>query len=433
MVSIKSFVARASAGVRSDICHPTEGYKVLLPDGWRNSKYEILAEDKHSVTIGGTTYYRIRALRRIERPFGLPPVEPGDLGGYVALEAGTSSLSNDGDCWIADEAFVSGYVSGDSQVTGQAHVGYPSEVSGTSLISDFAQVIDGAQVSDSMVTDYAQVVGRNMVGLDRELVYWARKQTEVANHSWVSGRARVSDGAFIIRFSHVGGSAVVGGHVQLRKGAVVTGGVTLMSERAFVDLSGEVIDEPMNMWGFPTVLVTHADGEGGVHTAESFGGDAYGAVLPYIKAEYTAGTSVAQKIADIYGVELEGGDGGDLEICVSSYDKDAGYPRPAHVSPVTGIAYLERPSNEEYEAFEDNLDEIVKQGREKRYKGRKFPQRTPEQEQAYRAQLGEAMNKADLAYWERRLRKADSEHVEMIERIIKGIKHKMNTEDSSAS
>lgn len=433
MASIKSFVARASAGVRSDICHPTEGYKVLLPDGWRNSKYEILAEDKHSVTIGGTTYYRIRALRRIERPFGLPPVEPGDLGGYVALEAGTSSLSNDGDCWIADEAFVSGYVSGDSQVTGQAHVGYPSEVSGTSLISDFAQVIDGAQVNDSMVTDYAQVVGRNMVGLDRELVYWARKQTQVFNHSWISGRARVSDGAFIIRFSHVGGSAVVGGHVQLRKGAVVTGGVTLMSERAFVDLSGEVIDEPMNIWGFPTVLVTHADGEGGVHTAESFGGDAYGAVLPYIKAEYTAGTSVAQKIADIYGVELEGGDGGDLEICVSSYDKDAGYPRPVHVSPVTGIAYLEHPSNEEYEAFEDNLDEIVQQGREKRYKGRKFPQRTPEQNKAYYAQLKEEGAKADLAYWERQLRKADSEHVEMIERIIKGIKHKMNTEDSSAS
>lgn len=432
MGSIKSFVARASAGVRSDICHPTEGYKVLLPDGWRNSKYEILAEDKHSVTIGGTTYYRIRALRRIERPFGLSPVEPGDLGGYVALEAGTSSLSNDGDCWIADEAFVSGYVSGDSQVTGQAHVGYPSEVSGTSLISDFAQVIDGAQVSDSMVTDYAQVVGRNMVGLDRELVYWARKQTEVANHSWISGRARVSDGAFIIRFSHVGGSAVVGGHVQLRKGAVVTGGVTLMSERGFVDLSGEVIDEPMNMWGFPTVLVTHADGEW-VHSADVFGSDSYGAVLPYYKAEYTAGTSVAQKIADIYGVELEAGDGGDLAICVSSYDKDAGYPRPAHVSPVTGIAYLERPSIEEYEEFCDNLDEIVEQGREKRYNGHKHPrQYTPEQQKARSAQLREERAKANLAYWERRLRKADSEHVEMIERIIKGIKHEMNTEDSSA-
>ena len=430
-MGIKNFINRASAGIRSKICHPVEGYKTALPDmaNWRNAKYEILEDDKHSVTIGDTTYYRIRALRRIERPFGLPPVEPGDLGGYVSP---TGGLSNDGDCWIADEAFVSGHVSDDSQVTGHAHVGYPSEVSGKSLISDFAQVIDGAEVSESMVTDYAQVVGRNMVGLDKNLVSWYSRQTQVVNHSWIAGRARVSDGALVIRFSHVGGSAVVGGNVQLRKGAVVTGGVTLMSERAFVDLSGEVIDEPMNMWGFPTVLVTHADGDQ-ILSAEVFGADAYGAVLPYIKAEYTAGTSEAQKIADIYGVELETGDGGDLAICVSSYNKDAGYPRPVHISPVTGIAYLEHPSNEEYEAFCDNLDEIVKQGRERRYHCRKWVQRTPEQEEAYRAQLKEACDKTDLALWERQLRRCESEgkNTEIIERIIKGIKHEMETEDSS--
>ena len=435
MTKIKSFTKRVSAGIRSEICHPTEGYKVLLPDGWRNSKYEILADDKHSVTIGGTKYYRIRALRRIERPFGLPPVEPGDLGGYVAIDTVPygDCLSNDGDCWIADEAFVSGYVSGDSQVTGHAHVGYPSEVSGQSLISDYAQVIDGAEVNDSMVTDYAQVVGRNLEGLDKELIsYYHRKQTQVANHSWIAGRARVSDGALIIRFSHVGGSAVVGGDVQLRKGAVVTGGVTLMSERAFVDLSGEVIDEPMNMWGFPTVLVTHADGEW-VHSAEMFSSDSYGAVLPYIKAEYTDGASVAQKIADIYGVELAVGDGGDLAICVSSYDKDAGYPRPVHVSPVTGIAYLEKPTAEEYEEFCDNLDEIVEQGREKRYNGHKRPLRTPEQDQAYRSQLKEAGNKTDLAVWTRQLRRRESEgkSTEIIERIIEGIQRDMNTGESS--
>lgn len=434
MKSMNSFVKRASAGIRAEMSSQT---KTALPDdtNWRNAKYEILNEEKHSVMIGDTRYQRIRALRRIERPFGLPPVEPGDLGGYVAM--GTvpygDCLSNEGDCWIADEAFVSGYVSGDSQVTGHAHVSYPSEVSGQSLISDYAQVIDGAQVSESMVTDYAQVVGRNLEGLDSEVVCWSRKQTVVSNHSWISGRARVSDGALIIRFSHVGGSAVVGGYVQLRKGASVTGGVTLMSERAFVDLCCEVIDEPMNMWGFPTVLVTHADGEGGMHTAESFGGDAYGAVLPYIKAEYTVGTSAAHKIADIYGVELEPGDGGNTAICVSSYDKDAGYPRPVHVSPVTGIAYLERPTKEEYEEFEDNLDEIVEQGREKRYKGRKFPRRTPEQEKAYRAQLKEVNNKADLVYWERQLRKYEpgSKSAQTAEYIIKNIKSEMDSEESS--
>ena len=438
MSKIQTLIKRASAGIRSEMCHPTEGYKTA-PSGdadWRNTKYEILTDDKHTVAIGDIVYHRIRALRRIERPFGLPPVEPGDLGGYVAVNTVPygDCLSYKGDCWIADEAFVSGDVSGDSQVTGHAHVGYPSKVSGQSLISDYAQVIDGAEVSESMVTDYAQVVGRNLGGLDKELIsYYHRKQTQVANHSWIAGRARVSDGALIIRFSHVGGSAVVGGDVQLRKGAVVTGGVTLMSERAFVDLCGEVIDEPMNMWGFPTVLVTHADGEGGMHTAESFGGDAYGAVLPYIKAEYTVGTSAAHKIADIYGVELEPGDGGNIAICVSSYDKDAGYPRPVHVSPVTGIAYLERPTKEEYEEFEDNLDEIVKQGREKRYKGRKFPRRTPEQDETYRAQLEEATNKADLVYWERRLRKYEpgSKSAQVAEYIIKNIKSEMDSEESS--
>lgn len=189
-MGIKNFINRASAGIRSKICHPVEGYKTALPDraNWRNAKYEILEDDKHSVTIGDTTYYRIRALRRIERPFGLPPVESGDLGGYVSP---TGGLSNDGDCWIADEAFVSGHVSDDSQVTGHAHVGYPSEVSGKSLISDFAQVIDGAEVSESMVTDYAQVVGRNMVGLDKNLVSWYSRQTQVVNHSWISGHTRL--------------------------------------------------------------------------------------------------------------------------------------------------------------------------------------------------------------------------------------------------
>lgn len=436
MSKIQTLIKRASAGIRSEMCHPTEGYKTA-PSGdadWRNTKYEILTDDKHTVAIGDIVYHRIRALRRIERPFGLPPVEPGDLGGYVAVNTVPygDCLSYKGDCWIADEAFVSGDVSGDSQVTGHAHVGYPSKVSGKSLISDYAQVIDGAEVSESMVTDYAQVVGRNMEGLDSELVTWYRKQTEVANRSWISGRARVSDGALVIRFSHVGGSAVVGGHVQLRKGASVTGGVTLMSERAFVDLSGEVIDEPMNMWGFPTVLVTHADGEW-VHSAEMFSSDSYGAVLPYIKAEYTAGTSVAQKIADIYGVELGVGDGGDLAICVSSYDKDAGYPRPAHVSPVTGIAYLERPTKEEYEEFCDNLDEIVEQGREKRYNCLKWTQRTPEQDKAYRAQSKEARGKANIAFWERELRKLEpgSKSAQVAEYIIKNIKSEMDSEESS--
>lgn len=364
MGSIKSFVARASAGVRSDICHPTEGYKVLLPYGWRNSKYEILAEDKHSVTIGGTTYYRIRALRRIERPFGLPPVEPGDLGGYVALEAGTSSLSNEGDCWIADEAFVSGFVSGDSQVVGNAHVGYPSKIAGKSLVADYAQVIDGANVNESLVTGFAQVIGRNFEGLDLEepSLELLGEQTQVVNHSWVSGRTRVSDGAYVHRFSSVKGSSVVAGPIFLTNGASVAG-IVLTSECDMVLIRGEFIDEPMNMWGCPKGIVIR-EGDGDVKTLQALGDIDRGAVLPYFGGDYSRCARTPREIAKIYGIEeLEFHDTGN-GTWAGSFDKSIGAPRKVHVSPTTDIEYLEPASEEEKAEYRRKVSEKAETVRE---------------------------------------------------------------------
>lgn len=251
MGTVKEFVTTARVAVKAGMAGKP------MPDG----KYEVLTGEKYTVVVDGVKYRRIRALRRFERPFGLPPVEVGDLGGFVAVHRGY--LGHEGSCWVADGAFSAGQVTGDAQVTGRAFVGVGSKVTGKSLVSDFAQVIDGAWVQDSLVSDFAQVVG---VVLNHSS--GSVSNTMVFGYSRVAGRARVSGGVKVCRFSQVFGSAVVGGDVQLRKGAVVTGGVTLMSERAFVDLCSEVIDEPMNMWGFPTVLVTHADGEGGMHTAE---------------------------------------------------------------------------------------------------------------------------------------------------------------------
>lgn len=304
MGSVKSFVARASAGVRSDLLSLSNECKMLLPDGatLRSAKYEILTTDKHSVTIGGTRYYRIRALRRIERPFGLPPVEPGDLGGYVTFDTG-NSLSNEGDCWIADEAFVSGYVSGDSQVTGHAHVGYPSTVSGKSLISDFAQVIDGAHVDESLVTGFAQVIGRNFEGLylEEPSLELLGEQTQVVNHSWVSGRARVSDGAYVHRFSSIKGSSVVSGPIFLTNGSSVAG-VVLTSECDMVLIRGEFIDEPMNMWGCPKGIVVH-EGDGKIETLQALGDIDRGAVLPYFGGDYLRCARTPKEIGKIYGIE----------------------------------------------------------------------------------------------------------------------------------
>lgn len=358
-------VKRISAGIRAEMSSQT---KTALPDdtNWRNAKYEILNEEKHSVMIGDTRYQRIRALRRIERPFGLSPVEPGDLGGYVAM--GTvpygDCLSNEGDCWIADEAFVSGYVSGDSQVTGHAHVGYPSKVSGQSLISDYAQVIDGAEVSDSMVTDYAQVVGRNLWGLGFEepSPEILGKQTAVSNHSWISGRARISDGVYVGRFSSVKGSAVVSGRIFLTNGSSIAG-VVLASERDVMIIRGEFIDEPMNMWGYPKGIVIR-EGDGFINTLEALGDTDRGAVLPYYGVNYWRCAKTPQEIAKIYGIELEFHDTGN-GTWASSFEKDIEEaPRKIHVSPVTGIEYFEPASKEETEEYDTKMNKKAESMRE---------------------------------------------------------------------
>lgn len=358
-------VKRISAGIRAEMSSQT---KTALPDdtNWRNAKYEILNEEKHSVMIGDTRYQRIRALRRIERPFGLSPVEPGDLGGYVAM--GTvpygDCLSNEGDCWIADEAFVSGYVSGDSQVTGHAHVGYPSKVSGQSLISDYAQVIDGAEVSDSMVTDYAQVVGRNLWGLGFEepSPEILGEQTAVSNHSWISGRARISDGVYVGRFSSVKGSAVVSGRIFLTNGSSIAG-VVLASERDVMIIRGEFIDEPMNMWGYPKGIVIR-EGDGFINTLEALGDTDRGAVLPYYGVNYWRCAKTPQEIAKIYGIELEFHDTGN-GTWASSFEKDIEEaPRKIHVSPVTGIEYFEPASKEETEEYDTKMNKKAESMRE---------------------------------------------------------------------
>lgn len=365
MGSVKSFVARASAGVRSDLLSLSNECKMLLPDGatLRSAKYEILTTDKHSVTIGDTRYYRIRALRRIERPFGLPPVEPGDLGGYVTFDTG-NSLSNEGDCWIADEAFVSGYVSGDSQVTGHAHVGYPSTVSGKSLISDFAQVIDGAHVDESLVTGFAQVVGRNFEGLylEEPSLELLGEQTQVVNHSWVSGRARVSDGAYVHRFSSIKGSSVVSGPIFLTNGSSVAG-VVLTSECDMVLIRGEFIDEPMNMWGYPKGIVVH-EGDGKIETLQALGDIDRGAVLPYFGGDYLRCAKTPREIGKIYGIEeLEFHDTGN-GTWASSFDKSIEAPRKILVSSATGIEYFEPASKEEKAEYRDKMVEKAESMRE---------------------------------------------------------------------
>lgn len=109
--------------------------------------------------------HRIRALRCIPQ-YG---VKPGDLGGWIESE---NNLSQDGNCWVGDNAMVSGN----------------------------ARVNDNAWVKGN-----ARVKGNAMI----------------YDNAWVYGNARVDGNARVRGNAHVGGYAVVSGNVCLQIGAVI--------------------------------------------------------------------------------------------------------------------------------------------------------------------------------------------------------------------
>ena len=86
MGTVKEFVTTTRAAVKAGMAGKP------MPDG----KYEVLTGEKYTVVVDGVKYRRIRALRRFERPFGLPPVEVGDLGGYICEYRGY--LGHEGSC-----------------------------------------------------------------------------------------------------------------------------------------------------------------------------------------------------------------------------------------------------------------------------------------------------------------------------------------------
>ena len=94
-------------------------------------KYKLTDE---TIKHNDKTLYRIQALK----DFG--NVKAGDLGGWIQSE---TSLSQNGDCWVYDEARIFG----NARVFGNAKVFDNVWVYDNARISDNAQVFGNAQVN----------------------------------------------------------------------------------------------------------------------------------------------------------------------------------------------------------------------------------------------------------------------------------------------
>ena len=87
----------------------------------------------------------------------------GELGGYVASE---TNLSQEGNCWIADnaKAYGNAQVYGDAQVYGNATLSDNAQIYGNARLSENARVY-----GDAMVSDSARVYGNASVYGDAKL------------------------------------------------------------------------------------------------------------------------------------------------------------------------------------------------------------------------------------------------------------------------
>lgn len=124
-------------------------------------KYEIL-KDTEKVFLGRKVY-RIKALKDFS------DVKKGDIGGYVESE---KNLSQEGDCWIYDNAIACDYsiVCDNAKVKTYATACGNSIVSGNAVVKDCAVVCDNSIVSgNSVVKEFDKVYGNTVVCGDIKL------------------------------------------------------------------------------------------------------------------------------------------------------------------------------------------------------------------------------------------------------------------------
>ena len=109
-----------------------------------NNKYRLTDETKD---YNGVTLYRIQAIKDFDT------IKAGDFGGWVEKEA---NLSQEGYCWIFDNAMVYG----NARVFDNAWVAVNARVFGKATLFDNAYVYDNANVfGKAIIFDNARVSG----------------------------------------------------------------------------------------------------------------------------------------------------------------------------------------------------------------------------------------------------------------------------------
>src|SRR5574344_1941036 len=173
-------------------------------------KFELTEE---TIVLYGHTLYRIKALKK----FG--NVKKGDLRGFIEKE---DNLSQDGDCWIYDNAKVydNALVSDNARVFDDAIVHGNAKVYHDAWVYQEAQVYDNAQVYGN-----ANVYGEARVFGNARLL----GTPTISGDAKVFENARVYDNAYIYGYTRICGDAEICGDAD------ICGNAVIKSDKDYID------------------------------------------------------------------------------------------------------------------------------------------------------------------------------------------------------
>ena len=173
-------------------------------------KYEIVKTN--NIIHGGKTLYRIKALKSFNTVDG-GVVLKGKLGGFIESE---NNLSQNGNCWIFNEAKVFGCakilddavirknagIFGNAVICDNALVDDDAWVCGKTVICGCAKIFNKAGVySNAKVFDYAKIFGEARVYDNAEVKgnVFIYGDAEVGGVAKISGNKKIETGKYILK------------------------------------------------------------------------------------------------------------------------------------------------------------------------------------------------------------------------------------------
>ena len=199
-----------------------------------NKKYRLTTES--NLLCFGKKLYRIEALK----DFG--DIRKGEKGGFVESE---DNLSQEGNCWIADDAMVydDAKVSENAVVYDNVRVLKRASVYGCACVYNNVSVSDNAQVyGNAIVYGYANVCDDSSVFGNAQVygnAYICRNSKVydnacVSDNAWIDSDAQVHGNSKVCGDVTVFNTANVNGNVYMDGNTIVGGNAVIRSNRDYI-------------------------------------------------------------------------------------------------------------------------------------------------------------------------------------------------------